>query len=1249
MIMVNSPRKQVSMGCLGLRATVAVALLACCSLLFSGVATGLQALEWSDQQGHRFAELPVGPAGKPGFSLLPAPFTGVTFTNVLSERRAAENQVRLNGSGVAAGDIDGDGWCDLYFCGLENGNRLYRNLGGWRFEDITESAGVACAGQYSTGAVLADVDGDGDLDLIVNGIGTGTRLFLNDGAGRFTESTGAGLVRRFGSTTLALADIDGDGDLDLYVANYRTSTVRSTGFALLNVGGKRMIRPEDREDLELTPQGMVLEHGEVDMLYLNDGHGRFTPVPWTDGAFKDEDGQVLAKPPRDWGLTVAFRDLNGDGAPDIYVANDFHSPDRVWINNGRGQFRAIDRLAFRHTPTFSMAVDFADINRDGHDDLLVLDMLERTHEMRIRNMPTMGMDLESFGEGTNRPQLDRNSLFLNRGDGTYAEIAQLAGVEASGWSWSVAFIDVDLDGYEDFLITTGNIFNTQDLDANARISAQGPFRRETIPSKLLMYPPLLQPNLLFRNRGDLTFEEVGEQWGFGQVGVSHGMALADLDNDGDLDVVVNNLNGQAGLYRNESAAPRVAVRLKGLPPNTRGIGARIHVSGGPAPQTQEMICGGRYLSGADALRTFAAGSLTNDLTIEVAWRSGRKSRVMGARANRVYEIDELTAVKRDQLEARPGAAVGQRQFEDVSGLIEHQHYEEPFNDYERQPLLANKLSQLGPGVSWFDIDSDGFEDLIIGSGKGGRLAVFRNNGAGEFKRMEGPPFDHAVTRDQTGVLGWRKENRDVVLLAGSANYEDGLAMGSCVRQYNVRNAMVEESFPGHVSSTGPLAMADINGDGNLELFVGGRMIGGRYPEGAASLIFRNSGKGWVLDDENTRTLRGAGMVSGAVWSDLNGDGFPELVLACEWGPVRVFANENGKLRDRTAELGLADYTGWWTAVNVGDFDGDGRLDIVAANWGLNTAFRASKEHPRRLYYGDISRNGTVNLMEAFRDVDSGKWVPERDLNSILAAMPFVAERFPTHESYAKASIQEIYGARLTQARFLEANTLSSTLFLNRGELFKAVPLPNKAQWAPAFGISVADFDGDGNEDIFLSQNFFPVQPQTPRNDSGRGLLLRGDGTGAFTAVPGHVSGLLIYGQQRGSAWADYDHDGRVDLVVTQNGARTKLFRNVSAEPGLRVRLEGPPGNPHGAGACLRLSFGEHLGPLREIHAGSGYWSQDSSVQVLATPSPPDAILIRWPGGKTVKAPVPDSATEVAVDIMGNVKVLRQGVSPNNRQ
>ena len=598
--------------------------------------------------------LEVPAEGKAGFKRMAGAETGLTFTNQLADDRAYTNRNLLSGSGVAAGDVDGDGRIDLFFCGLDNGNVLYRNLGGWRFADVTKgSPTVACEGWDCTGAALADVDGDGDLDLLVNALGRGTHLFVNDGKGVFTRKADSGLVASGGSTSMALADIEGDGDLDLYVTNFRPTTIRdnpSTRFTIGRIGDRPTVthvdgRAATNADLTnrfaVTATGEVLEYGEADRLYENDGTARFKEIAFTSGQFVDASGVALKEAPRDWGLAVQFRDFTGDGAPDIYVCNDYWTPDRIWINDGKGNFRAASEEAIRSTSLSSMGVDFADVNRDGYPDCIVVDMLAQEHSRRQVQVGELPMYQAMPGE-TMRMQLAQNTLQLNRGDGTFAQVAELCGVEASEWSWTPLFLDVDLDGWEDLLVSNGHRRDFQNADATAAIHEALARKRLTPAARreiMEMFPPLGTVNAAFRNNRDLTFTKMAEEWGFAHEDLSHGACLADLDGDGDLDLVTNNLGSECGIYRNESAAPRVAVKLGGAGKNKFGAGAKITVRTGSFEQTQEMISGGRYLSSDAPERTLAFPGAGNGV-IEVRWRSGRTTLVRDVKANHRYLVQE---------------------------------------------------------------------------------------------------------------------------------------------------------------------------------------------------------------------------------------------------------------------------------------------------------------------------------------------------------------------------------------------------------------------------------------------------------------------------------------------------------------------------------------------------------------------------------------------------------------------------------
>lgn len=1231
-----------------MRVLLAVAL-AWLLLRSSGV-LGAPSPEWVAGNGFRYRDVALPLTGRTHLTSLPASVTGIAFRSDVAEERGAENSIRLAGTGVAAGDVDGDGWCDLFFCSMGGRSALYRNLGGWRFEDVTASAGVACEGQDSTGVVFADVDGDGDLDLLVNSIGGGARLFLNDGKGHFTEAGDSGLGGRHGSISLALADIDGNGTLDLYVANYaktkiedrpntriQTKTINGQ-LAIAALDGVPITSPELTNRYYIDAEHTIKERGEADLLYLNDGHGKFAPVSWTGGAFSDEAGQPLPLAPYDWGLSAMFRDLDGDGAPDLYVCNDLFSPDRIWLNDGRGHFRAIPSLAIRQTSMFSMGIDFADINRDGLDDFLVVDMLSRRlTDQKIQTVGARNPTLP-IGKIDNRPQYKRNTLFLNRGDGTYAEIGQLGGLEATGWSWSPVFMDVDLDGYEDVLVTTGYYRDSLNADAIARMRAvQGKRKLSDAEFRELkkLFPTLRQQNRVYRNRGDLTFEEKTDSWGFDYLGISQGICLADLDNDGDLDVIVVPQNAPALVYRNDTAAARVGVRLKGKAPNTQGIGAKIRFVGGPVDQSQEMVCGGRYLCGDEAMRTFAAGGRSGGSAIEVTWRDGTRSVVSGVRPNRVYEIDQAGASLAKSEAQAPVTPL----FEDASGLLNHVHAENEFDDFARQPSLPQRLGQLGPGVSWVELDGNGALGLAIGAGQGGRLAVFQSDGRGGFTKLGGAGLDEPIPRDLAATLGYLNAKGQAVLLSGFANYEDGLPGGQTLRTLDLRGRTVDELAAPMPGSLGPLALADTDGDGELDLFAGGRVVPGRFPEASSSWLFRGKEGRFIPDAENNARLANVGLVSGAVFSDLDGDGYPELILACQWGPVRVFHNERGQFTEATERLGLSRHTGWWNGVAAGDFDGDGRMDFVASNWGRNTRYQSYRERPVRLYWGEPVGGGTPVCVLANYDAAVGKWFPRSGLGAMTKAIPGLTERYNSQKSFGSASVEELFAGEIAPVKILEAAWLDTTVFLNRGDHFEARALPVEAQFAPAFGVSVADFDGDGFEDVFLSQNFFAVDGDTARYDAGRGLLLRGDGKGGFASMPGQSSGVKIYGDQRGSAVADYDGDGRADLAVAQNGAATVLLHNVGARPGLRVRLNGSVGG-RGIGASLRLGSKDQWGPAREVRAGGGYWSQDGAVQVLAAAFAADRVWVRWPGGKTTSFALPPNVREVSLAPDGTAKKVR---------
>ena len=1192
-------------------------------------------LEWKkDGDGLQSAPLEVPQKGKTGFRRVPPAESGIGFSNQLDNERSIRNRNLLSGSGVAAGDFDGDGWCDLYFCGLDNGNKLYRNKGNWTFEDITERAGVACVGQDSTAAAFADVDGDADLDLLANALGNGTRLFRNDGTFRFVEITReSGLASTAGSMSMTLADIDTDGDLDLYVANFHPTTIKDrpntkirvnliNGLPVVSsVNGVSTDEPHLMGRYEISQSRDILEYGEADFLFINDGSGAFSRAKYLD-RFLDENGGRLPKVPMDWGLAARFADINQDGLPDLYVCNDLFTPDRIWMNDGEGRFRAIPKLAIRNTSTFSMGVDFADFDRDGDTDFFVVDMLSRDHEMQHVQVSEMVSKNEPHTLLNSRPQVSRNTLQVGRGDNTFAELAYYANVEASEWSWGPIFLDVDLDGYDDILVSNGQLRDFQNADMAAKIETEkqrGRLSQKSILSLISLFPDLRTPNVAFRNNRDGTFSDYSAKWRFDQPGISQGMALADLDNDGDMDVVMNNLLEAAGIYENQATGSRVRIELRGSAGNRFAVGAKVAIRQNGGVQRQEIISAGRYLSSDQSARTF--GVQDGAFDISVTWTSGQVTKVESARANHAYIIPEPKGVrfaKREETQVEP-------LFRDVSGAMRHSHFDEPYEDFRRQLLMPFKYSQPGPGLCWHDINLDGWDDLIVSNGAGQRLAMFRNGRDGTFKAITSPVLK-PVNWDQAMVLPFTPSHGGPALIVGVSNYESGSSDLPAGMIYDFSRRKAAGFLTGETGSTGPMCQADLDGDGDLDLFVGGRILPGQYPSSADSVLLENREGEFQV----AHRWPGLGMVQGAVFSDIAGDSHPELILSLHWDSLRVFSwkKDRWKPAEITSALGLESHTGWWNGVATGDFNNDGRIDIAATNWGLNWRRKPTPANPKRIYYGDMDGDGVTESIEAVHR--QGRWQPERRFGILRAAIPIISERMTSFEQVGRSSVQQVFGDLLETALVHEVVEFRSMVFLNLESGMSAIPMPAEAQWAPGFGVVAEDFDGDQRLDLFVAQNFFATNPEYSRCDAGRGLLMLGDGKGGFEPMPSSASGIAAYGEQRSCAVSDYNHDGRIDLAIGQNNAQTKLMLNTSGMAGLRVRLKGRGQNPAAVGARVSMRIPGGPAITKEVQSGAGYWGVNSSVLVLPSQHHPCELLITWPSGGRSSHKIPEGTREAVL-------------------
>lgn len=1069
-----------------------------------------------------------GPRGATMFTSLSPEETGVRAINNYADprmwnERYHEFEIGAIGTGVAIGDYDNDGRPDIFIVSKTETCRLFRNLGNWKFEDVTEKAGVLDRGPaasiWKQGAAFADVNNDGWLDIYVCRFDAPNRLYINQRDGTFKESAAAyGLDVKDASAMAAFCDYDRDGWLDVYLQTN-----------LLNNA----------------------EHpsGQRDYLFHNNRDGTFTNVTKSAGISPEETQ----------GHSATWWDFDNDGWPDLYVANDFAVPDFLYRNNRDGTFTDVINQVVPHTPYSSMGADLGDLNNDGLIDLMVADMAASTHQKDQRAMAdTRGRTKDPRDDNPAAPNYLHNALYLNTDTGRVLEAAYLTGLAATDWSWSVRFEDLDNDGLLDVHVTNGmhrEIHNTDLL--NKMMTAESAEERIRLARSS---PPLAEAHFAFRNLGGLQFENMGRAWGLDQKGVSFGTAFGDLDGDGDLDMVYTNYGAGPAVLRNDSdSGHRIIVGLRGTSSNRYGVGATVRLESAAGVQVRPLVLARGYMSTSEPVLHFGLGADSVVTRLEVAWPSGQKQVFENLQADQRYIITEPSGPGRPVVETRKALA---GQFEEVSQAanLSWTAREESIDEIAQQRLLPVRFNRRGPGLAVGDINGDGLNDVLMGGTTLDEARILFGTVSGKFAEMKIPKAGTGSPVNDGPVLIFDADGdgRNDLLLTKGGNSQPAGAPDYQPRLYlNTGSGLqlaAPDALPALPISAGAVAAADYDHDGRLDVFIGARVLPSQYPAAPTSALLANRGGKFAdVTDAIAPGLREVGLVTAALWSDADGDGWPDLLLTLEWGQVKLFHNNQGRgFEDWTERAGFAAAgTGWWTSLATADFNGDGRPDYVVGNVGLNTQYHADPAHPALLFYGEFREGAGPLVVEAHYEGD--KFYPWRSRKDLGAAIPSVLQRYPRNDLYARATLGEILGeAKLAAAQRFAATEFRSGVFLSQPDgRFRFEPLPRIAQIAPVQGIVAGDFDQDGKADIYLVQNSYAPSPVVGRFDGGLSQLLRGDGRGQFIPVPPAESGLLVPGDAKAVAVLDLDNDGRPDFLVSRNNSTTLAFRNKGAGQGGR--------------------------------------------------------------------------------------------------